>query len=126
VTDQTPKTAPELSPFEKTLRDWQRIAEESPDYDCWPAPIRGWEVVALIRHLNAQASALRVANDAIAMLLLFAETDDIHVAVRVALRAIVHHRRSRAGWAVYLRKVLEQIQDKDIEAILTGKTILAD
>jgi hypothetical protein len=43
-----------LEPFEKTLRSWGRIAKESPDYDCWPAPIRGWEVVALMKHIAAK------------------------------------------------------------------------
>ena len=37
-----------LSPLES----WRRIFRETPDYDCWPAPIRGWEVGALIGRID--------------------------------------------------------------------------
>lgn len=59
--DDAGKT-PETPRWEKPYADWSRIFKETPDYDCWPAPIRGWEVCALISRIQHLEGALREAE----------------------------------------------------------------
>lgn len=48
--------------WQKPLAEWRRIFRETPDYDCWPAPIRGWEIGALVAYIDALEAKLREAE----------------------------------------------------------------
>jgi hypothetical protein len=49
--------------WQKPLAAWRQIFKETPDYDCWPAPIRGWEVGALVRYIDTlEQQAARVTQ----------------------------------------------------------------
>lgn len=92
--------------WEKPLAAWRRIFEETPDYDCWPAPIRGWEVGVFVGRI---ADLERQLAEALAR-------------EQTLISGFVARVNARAEAEMQRTGVLEGAHHRAIEAELTALT----